>query len=84
MLSIDQGRTHPCSCSIDRDSLNYHNRMAVPAAAAAPPIEGAAASGGQSMSSASHYPVKPFVYVIANITALSGLLFGWVGGWVGG
>ena len=26
------------------------------------------------------YPVKRFVYVIANVTALSGLLFGCVGG----
>ena len=31
---------------------------------------------GHSYSAAHLYPVKPFVYVIANITAISGLLFG--------
>ncbi len=46
--------------------------------------DGAAAAAAQGRgpgqaAATTTYPVKRFVYVIANITALSGLLFGWVG-----
>lgn len=53
--------------------------------AAEQPVEssrsGGGGGGGQEQQQQTTYPVKRFVYVIANITALSGLLFGCVWKW---
>jgi len=49
------------------------------AAAAAAAAAAAQGRGPGQAAATTTYPVKRFVYVIANITALSGLLFGWVG-----